>query len=71
MFVLPEFRGRGIARRILLALESTARERGYWTVRLENGMRQPEAIGLYRSTGYREIPCFGDYAADPYWYPST
>ncbi len=64
MFVLPEFRGRGIARQILLALESTARERGYSTLRLETGTRQPEAIQLYRSGGYGEIPCFGEYADD-------
>jgi putative acetyltransferase len=64
MFVLPEFRGRGIARQILLALESAARERGYATLRLETGTRQPEAIGLYRSAGYSQIPCFGEYADD-------
>jgi putative acetyltransferase len=64
MFVLPEFRGRGIARQLLMALESTARERGYSTLRLETGTRQPEAIGLYRSAGYSEIPCFGEYAGD-------
>jgi GNAT superfamily N-acetyltransferase len=62
MFVRPEFRGRGIARQILVALESSARERGYSTLRLETGTRQPEAIRLYRSAGYSEIPCFGEYA---------
>jgi ribosomal protein S18 acetylase RimI-like enzyme len=64
MFVLPEFRGRGIARHILMALESTAQERGYSTLRLETGTRQPEVIGLYKSAGYGEIPCFGEYAGD-------
>src|SRR5262245_46465685 len=44
MFVLPEFRGRGIARRILKALESRARELGRMLVRLETGFGQPEAI---------------------------
>jgi putative acetyltransferase len=66
MFVLPEFRGRGIARQILMALESAAREHGYSTLRLETGTRQPEAIGLYRSAGYGEIPCFGAYADDQF-----
>src|SRR5262245_9847152 len=66
MFVRPEFRGRGIARQILLALESAAQARGYSTLRLETGTRQPEAIGLYRSTGYVEIPCFGEYASDAF-----
>jgi len=64
MFVRPEFRGRGIARHILFALESTARERGYSMLRLETGIRQPEALRLYRSAGYAEIPCFGEYADD-------
>jgi len=66
MFVLPEFRGRGIARQILMALESVAREQGYSARRLETGTRQPEAIGLYRSAGYGEIPCFGEYADDQF-----
>jgi putative acetyltransferase len=64
MFVLPEFRGRGIARQMLLAIESSARERGYSTLRLETGTRQPKAIRLYRSGGYAEISCFGEYADD-------
>src|SRR5215468_366748 len=55
MFVLPEFRGRGIARQILLALEARARELNYRLVRLETGIEQPEAIGLYKSAGYRRI----------------
>jgi putative acetyltransferase len=66
MFVLPEFRGRGIARRILEALESRAREPGHVAVRLETGTRQPEAISLYKSAGYHEIACFGEYADNPF-----
>ena len=49
---------------MLVALESAARACGYSTLRLETGTRQPEAIGLYRSAGYAEIPCFGEYAGD-------
>jgi GNAT superfamily N-acetyltransferase len=66
MFVVPQFRGRGIARRILEALESRARELGHALVRLETGQGQPEAIGLYRSAGYREIDGFGEYADNPF-----
>jgi putative acetyltransferase len=62
MFVVPGFRGYGIARRILAALESRARELGHATVRLETGQGQPEAISLYKSSGYREIAAFGEYA---------
>jgi GNAT superfamily N-acetyltransferase len=62
MFVVPGFRGHGIARRILAALESRARELGHTTLRLETGREQPEAICLYKSSGYREIAAFGEYA---------
>ncbi len=66
MFTIAEQRGRGIARRLLAALERAAQERGYTVVRLETGIRQPEALGLYRSAGYREIECFGEYANNPF-----
>jgi GNAT superfamily N-acetyltransferase len=61
MFVLPEFRGRGVARSILAALEAEARRRGYRRGVLETGVRQPEAIALYRACGYAEIGAFGPY----------
>lgn len=65
MFVVSDFRGRGIARRILEALEHRARELKYTSVRLETGIGQPEAIGLYTSAGYQAIPAFGEYAGHP------
>ena len=66
MFVRREHRGRGIARRVLSALEAQAAGLGYTTLWLETGDRQPEAIGLYESAGYRAIPPFGEYAGNPY-----
>jgi putative acetyltransferase len=66
MFVLPDFRGRGIARRILEVLESRARELQYTSVCLETGIGQPEAIGLYKSAGYYEIAGFGEYVGNPF-----
>ena len=66
MFVRPEHRGRGIARRVLSALEAEAAGLGYTTLRLETGDRQPEAIGLYESAGYRAIPSFGEYVGNPF-----
>lgn len=66
MFVLPDFRRHGIARRILAALEARAVELGYGTVRLETGKAQPEAVCLYGSAGYREISGFGEYVGSPY-----
>ena len=61
MFVLPEARGRGVARRMLAALEAQARALGYSAVRLGSGLRQPEALALYESGGYVRIPLFGEY----------
>ena len=66
MFVAREVRGRGVARAILGALEGRAAALGLRTLRLETGARQPEAIGLYESCGYRRIPPFGEYASDPW-----
>jgi GNAT superfamily N-acetyltransferase len=66
MFIAPGFRGRGYSRMILTFLESKARSSGYLTLRLETGKKQPEAIGLYVSAGYREIPSYGEYVGNPF-----
>ena len=65
MYVRPQFRGRGLARAMLAALEASAAARGNGIVRLETGDGQPEAIALYSSAGYRPVPCFGEYTLDP------
>jgi putative acetyltransferase len=64
MFVEPDCRGRGLARRLLAELEERARRAGYSLARLETGVRQPEAIRLYESAGYRRIPSYGTYAGN-------
>jgi putative acetyltransferase len=66
MFVRDSDRGRGIARRLLEALEARARELGYRVLRLETGDRQPEAIALYKSVGFQPIDPFGRYVGNPY-----
>jgi putative acetyltransferase len=65
MFVRPEWRRRGIARRLLTALELKARDLGYEFLRIETGVGQPEAIALYQSAGYTAIPPFGVYIGNP------
>jgi putative acetyltransferase len=65
MFVAPHARGARLGRRLLDTLEDQARRRGIAVLRLETGIHQPEALGLYRSSGYRDIPAFGDYLPDP------
>jgi putative acetyltransferase len=65
MLVLPEARGRNVGRRILERLEDAARAAGVTVIRLETGVHQPEAIGLYRAAGFVEIGPFGSYVSDP------
>ena len=67
MYVVPEARGRGVARQLLVALEEAARSIGYSVVRLDTGDRQPHALALYRSAGYREIPDYNGNPAASYW----
>ncbi len=65
MFVVEAARGRGLARRILAHLETTAAAAGADALVLETGEAQPDAIALYRAAGYVDIPRFGHYAAEP------
>jgi GNAT superfamily N-acetyltransferase len=58
MYVVPNARGRGVARQLLGALEDHARSLGYEIARLDTGDRQPAARHLYESTGYTEISNF-------------
>lgn len=65
MFVKPSARGKGISRLILRKLESLAKSFGYAMIKLETGIHQHEAIGLYTKEGYERIPCYGSYSNDP------
>ena len=65
LFVLDSARGRGVAKRLMAQLEAELLARGVRLARLETGIHQPEALGLYRRLGYVERPPFGGYAPDP------
>lgn len=65
MYVDPQSRGAGAARKILALRESTAKSRGCELVKLETGPSQPEALRLYASCGYERRGPFGDYTDDP------
>jgi GNAT superfamily N-acetyltransferase len=65
MYVVADQRRGGMARRLLAALEQTAADLGYSTIRLETGTAQPEAMALYASSGYQPISNFGYYAGEP------
>ena len=60
MYVVPEQRGRGVARQLLSAMEAEARRMGYRLARLDTGDRQPAAQHVYLSSGFRPIHNFND-----------
>ena len=65
MYVRPQFRGLGLAKLMLHRLAEYAVAQGVSILRLETGIYQTEAIGLYERWGFQRIPPFGDYQADP------
>jgi putative acetyltransferase len=65
VFVDPAARGKGIARLIMETLEREAALLGVTLMQLETGIKQPEAIALYRKFGYVERGPFGSYQPDP------
>ena len=64
MFVLPEYRGLKIGRRLLDELESRVRASGLELARLETGVSQPEVFSLCERAGYQRCGPFGDYRED-------
>lgn len=67
MWLSPRLRGRGLGRRLLAALEEAARELGCTVVRLDTSVYLPEAVALYRSVGYHEIPRYNDNPLCAIW----
>lgn len=65
VFVDPAARCKGVARLIMEALEREAASLGIGLMQLETGIKQPEAIALYRKFGYVERGPFGSYRPDP------
>jgi GNAT superfamily N-acetyltransferase len=65
MYVVAAARGQGLARRMLAHLEESARAAGARALVLETGLKQPEALALYESSGYVAVPGFGYYRDSP------
>ena len=65
VYVLPEFRRRGLARQVVEQLELQALFHGYQFMALETGRAMPEAAALYTKLGYRETGPWGPFAGDP------
>ena len=64
VYVDPSARGLGLSKKIMAVLEDAARAEGIAVARLETGIHQPAALGLYRALGYADCPSFGDYPCD-------
>ena len=65
VFVLESHRGKGLSKAIMQHLEEHLKANGIRIARLETGIKQPEALGLYRKLAYIERGPFGTYSSDP------
>jgi GNAT superfamily N-acetyltransferase len=61
VFVAPGARGRGLSRLLMAEAEEVAREHRATSLVLQTGDRQPDAVSLYRSIGYRAVEVFPPY----------
>ncbi|MGC3002400.1 GNAT family N-acetyltransferase [Streptomyces sp. G35A] len=68
VWVHPDARRLGLARRLLDALERAAADRGMTVVRLDTHAALTEAQAMYRSSGYREIPAYSDHVYGSHWF---
>ncbi|MFL6622576.1 MAG: GNAT family N-acetyltransferase [Sulfurifustis sp.] len=68
MWTAPSIRGCGIARQVLQALESIARQVGVTMLQLETNRTLKEAQALYRKSGYREVDRFNDEPYAHHWF---
>jgi DNA-binding MarR family transcriptional regulator len=71
MWVAESARGLGLGRRLLSELETWAARRGAGALRLETNRALTEAIALYRSAGYLEVPAFSDEPFAHHWFQKT
>lgn len=64
LYVHPRSRGLGLARKLMGAIEDEMRREAFRLARLETGVHQPEALGLYAMLGYNRCAPYGDYPAN-------
>lgn len=68
MWVSPEVRGLGVGRRLLAELERVATGRKLRILRLDTNGSLAEALRLYHTSGYREIPRYNDNPYAQHWF---
>ena len=68
MWTAPDARGLGVARRVIAAVEATAREAGVTTLKLDTNRALKEAHSLYRKLGYVEIARYNDNPYADHWF---
>lgn len=65
VYVPENHRGKGLAKQLMAVLEQRLIEKSIPYAKLETGIYQREAIGLYQRLGYQECLPFGSYRLDP------
>ena len=68
MWTAPEARGLGVARRIIAVVETSAREAGLTTLRLDTNRALTEAQALYRKLGFVEIERYNGNPYANHWF---
>jgi putative acetyltransferase len=61
MYVVPGARGAGLGHRLMTEAEWLAVRLGFARIKLETGVRQPEAIAVYERAGFSRIPNYPPY----------
>lgn len=61
VFIRQEYRGKGLSKQLMRALEEKARNKGYKSLVLETGVPLAAAAALYRKIGYQIIDNYGPY----------
>ena len=61
VFLTTEYRGKGISKQLMSALEDKAKRKGYSSLILETGRPLTSAMGLYQKIGYRIVDNYGQY----------
>lgn len=64
LWVHPDARGQGLARRLMVALETRARAMGYQRLKLDSNSALTDAITLYRRMGWADCAPYTSFPAD-------